>query len=485
MANITKAVSILFSAVILFTTSLSARELRQSGTWENICAHPAPLPVLGHITPIKSDLNRTSVWSVGCETMDRDYADFSKFKQYVGLTGVGYARLQSGWNKTEQKKGKYDFAWLDAHVDGLIEQGVHPWMCLCYGNSIYSNHGVDLDAKLFPDGPIMDGWLAYVKTLVKRYKGKVTMYEIWNEPDNQKALDSYSLYANLFVRTAKVIKEIDPDVKIAAFGSCSPDLKYIRQATEIIAERGALDYMDYITYHAYWQCPERIIPAVQQLKKDISAYSDKIGLLQGETGCPGQLEYAHAMHSIEWNEYSQAKWDLRSMFTHWSLGNPYSIFTMVDLNYGYMLQSYGLIRTNLHSEPIYFRPKFYAVQHMVSILTSDIHPSTEVTVSSDCGRKIMSVGLEKDGKVVGCAIWFGDRRPESGLERQLVSVSVRGLPIKKSNIVYVDMLTGNVHRIPELDRSRGAVFEDGFEFSQLPLWDCPIILMDKDYISFK
>lgn len=472
------------SLAALLCVGMSAQELKNSVTWANICANPAPMPVIGHITPLKSDLSRPSMWSVGCETMDRDYADFSKFKQYVGLTGAGYARLQSGWAKTEQKKGKYDFSWLDPHVDGLIEQGLHPWMCLCYGNTLYSNHGTDLDAKLFPDGPIMDAWLAYVKAVVKHYKGKVTMYEVWNEPDNKKALDSYDLYANLFVRTAKVIRETDPDVKIAAFGSCSPDLQYIRQATARIAELGGIDYMDYITYHAYWQVPERIIPAVEKLRKDISAYSDRIGLLQGETGCPGQLEYGHALHSLEWNEYSQAKWDIRSMFTHWSIGNPYSVFTMVDLNYGWMIQSFGLIRTNLKSEPVYLRPKFYAVQNVVSVLRSDIRPSDKVEVSSCCGRRIMSVGLEKDGKVIGCALWMCDRTPEPGLERTKVGISVKGVEIKAGNAVYVDMLSGAVQTIPELVRSHGTVFEDGFEFSYLPLWDCPVVIIDKDYIEF-
>ena len=212
-----------------------AQELKKSVTWENLRAHPAPLPVAGELNAVRSLLDAPSCWSVGVETMDRDYADFEQFKQYVGETGVGYGRLQSGWAKTEQKKGKYDFRWLDAHVDGLLAEGVHPWMCLCYGNPVYSKHGHDLNAKLFPDGPIMNAWLRYVKACVARYKGKVTMWEVWNEPDGRKNLDSYALYANLFVRTAQAIREEDPGAKIAAFGSCSPDREYIRQAMELIA----------------------------------------------------------------------------------------------------------------------------------------------------------------------------------------------------------------------------------------------------------
>lgn len=462
--------------------SLSAQNLKKSVTWENICAHPASLPVVGQLKTAASDLNRPSLWSVGCETMDRDYADFEKFKQYVGLTGVGYARLQSGWAKTEKKKGKYDFAWLDKHVDGLLAQGVHPWICLCYGNPVYSNHGYDLDAKLFPDGPIMDAWLKYVEAAVKHFKGRVTMYEVWNEPDNSKALDSYDLYANLFVRTAKVIRDIDPDVKIAAFASCSPDRKYIRQSMKKIAEMDGIKYMDCLTYHAYWPIPEYVTPAVKRLRSDVDAYSKDIRLLQGETGCPGQLEYGHAMCNIEWNEYSQVKWDLRNMINHFGMGVPYSIFTMVDLNYGWMLQSYGLVRMNLKSEPQYLRPKFYAVQNAVNLFTADLAPAGDVSVESSCGRKIQCVGIRKDGKNVGCALWFCDERPTDSLEREKVSVSIKGVDFE--NPVYIDVLSGKVHSLPQF-MNNGSITEDCVNISSLPLWDCPIVLMNSKCVKFE
>jgi len=461
------------------------QQLCTSVTWEDICSHPVQLPIIGHIQPKNSDLTKESWWSVGCETMDRDYAYFDKFKQYVPETGVGYARLQSGWAKTEQKKGKYDFAWLDKHVDGLIELGVHPWLCLCYGNNLYTSGGTDLNAKLFDDGPVMDAWLKYVKAVATRYKGKVTMYEVWNEPDHAKASHTFDMYANLFVRTAKVIREIDPDVKIAALGSCSPELPYIRKALAGIKERGGIDNVDYVTYHAYWQHPEAVIPAVKKLRQDVDAISPAIGLLQGETGCPGHLEYGHAMNSITWDEYSQAKWDMRSMLISWSMGCPHSVFTMTDLNYGWMIQSFGLVRANLKGETIYKRPKFYAVQNITSVFGPDIVADCQVTVSSACGHQIMCVGLKKAGKNVGCALWFCDSRPGSSLERENVAVSIKGLGFKAYDSVYVDLLTGNIHSLMPMLRSRGGFGDDSNYYSELPMWDCPVLIMDKTFFDLK
>ena len=71
----------------------AAQNLKKSVTWENLRAHPAPLPAVGELAPVSSDLGKPSFWSVGVETMDRDYALFENFHQYVGQTGVGYGRL--------------------------------------------------------------------------------------------------------------------------------------------------------------------------------------------------------------------------------------------------------------------------------------------------------------------------------------------------------------------------------------------------------
>lgn len=477
----------MFPAVIVLAlaASLQAQNMTTSVTWEKICASPAPLPVIGHIATVPSDPGRPSCWSVGCETMDRGYGHFDKFRQFVPQTGVGYARLQSGWAKTEQKKGKYDFAWLDAHVDGLLEMGVRPWMCLCYGNNIYSNHGTDLDAKLFPDGPIMDAWLKYVAAVVKRYKGKVTMYEVWNEPDNNSALDSYDLYGNLFARTAKVVRENDPDALICAFGSCAPDREYIRLALKKIAELDAIKYMDCLTYHAYWPVPETVLPYALELRKDVAAYSSGIKVLQGETGCPAQLEYGHAMRRVEWTEYSQAKWDLRNMLQHWGSGIPYSVFTMVDLNYGWMIQSFGLVRNNLKGDPVYLRPKFHAVQHVTSLFNSELEPAEGVSVESGCGKDIACYGIRQGDRTVGCILWFGGKKPGDSLEREKTALRIHGLQVAAKDMVYVDMLDGTVHSIPEISDFNGAVHSDVTSFSELPLWDSPVVIIDRKCVSVK
>jgi len=89
---------------------------------------------LGRIKPRCASEIQASNWSVGAETMDRDYTIYRNWKSYLGPLGFKKARLQAGWAKTEKEKGIYDWAWLDEIVFDMIQQGVEPWMCLSYGN---------------------------------------------------------------------------------------------------------------------------------------------------------------------------------------------------------------------------------------------------------------------------------------------------------------------------------------------------------------
>lgn len=473
----------LYSAIALFLSiALNAQELKTSITWDNICAHGSGLPVIGELQAIRSDINNDSYWSVGCETLDRSYSDFDAYKQFLPETGVGYGRLQSGWARTEKVKGKYDFSWLDSQVNGMIEQGLKPWICLCYGNPTYSDDGYDLNARLFGEGKVMQAWEKYVAEVVKRYKGKVRMYEVWNEPDGGKGIDSYDTYAVLFDHTSKIIRNNDKNVKIASFGICTPDREYIRLSLKKMKELGCLDRMDYLTYHAYWPYPELIIPAVKKLQEDLKSLAPHVQLLQGETGCPGRLEHGHAMHTIEWDEYSQAKWDLRQMLTHFGLGIPYSIFTMVDLNYGWMQQSFGLVRMQLDHKPVYKRPKFYAVQHITSLFTTELKADNSVSVSTNTNHKVSCVGISKNGKKIGCALWLSDARPTSSLTRENLSISISGIEYKDP--VYVDMLDGKIYSLPCLRAhySKGFITENQLILDSVPLWDSPVVIIERGAI---
>jgi len=86
-----------------------------------------------------------SRFGLGFEKLDRAVFDPEKAYDKVAELGVKWVRIQSGWARTEKEKGYYDFQWIDSIVDNLINRGLIPWICLCYGNGLYDENA----AKVF------------------------------------------------------------------------------------------------------------------------------------------------------------------------------------------------------------------------------------------------------------------------------------------------------------------------------------------------
>jgi polysaccharide biosynthesis protein PslG len=468
-------------ALLLVSLSLSAGILGQTRkypciTCDKFQASGPGLKQIGFIAVKHSKDIQSSLWSVGCETLDRDYAKFSVYKDYVGELGVKHARLQSGWAKCEKEKGVYNFAWLDSCVYGLSEQGVKPWMCLCYGNPVYgsgSTLGTGV-AALAHSEEGMKAWLKYVEVTVNRYKNVINEWEIWNEPYGQE-----KDYAPLLIQTAKLIKKTQPGSLILGeilTDSQNPGDKILLDA---VKNSGNPDLVDYWAYHPYTGNPDNSYPAVEKLKIFLQSYNPKYKVYQGEVGCPSALEWTHALANYPWTEISQAKWIMRRMAGDRVRNIPSSVFTIIDLKYTNMLQSFGLIRSNLLNEFIYKRPSFYAVQHMVSFFDDTAISVGEIDYQSNSERKITVAGFKKEGNSVAL-IWFNDHIPTDDLKWDLVNLNLNGLNF--NDPVYVEMITGKVF---EIGKENFTLAGNGIHFKNLPLWDSAVMVAERSLVGLK
>ena len=96
------------------------------------------LKKIGQIKTYRSDEISFAKFGIGLEKLDRNMFDPEQTYEPLAEAGVKYVRLQSGWQRTEKKRGVYDFSWLDEVVDKLLAHGMKPWLCLCYGNELYT-----------------------------------------------------------------------------------------------------------------------------------------------------------------------------------------------------------------------------------------------------------------------------------------------------------------------------------------------------------
>ncbi len=442
-------------------------------TWDRFKAAGPDLTQIGWIATRHARAIESSDWSIGCETLDRDQARFSVYKDYVGELGAKHGRLQSGWAKCEKQKGVYDFTWLDECVYGLSEQGVKPWVCLCYGNPIYKST-VQLGSTLAPivrSEEALAAWLKYVETTVRRYQDVVNEWEIWNEPFGQG-----EDYAIMLLATAELIKNIQPHACILVTAITADDRTVVLEALQAAQK---LDLVKYWVYHPYDRNPDTSYAAVEEMQRQLAAYSPHYRVYQGEVGCPSILEWTHALAFYPWTEYSQAKWDLRRMAGDRVRGIPCSVFTIIDLKYPDMLQSFGLIRSNLLLQFIYKRPAYYAVQHMMGFFDDAVKPVGLLAHESASPRTLTVAGFEKAGTAVAL-LWYSDQVPSDTLAWDRVDVTIKGATFQ--NPVYVEMITGKVFA---LDPSAWKCEGGNTILTQLPLWDSPIMLAEREQVVLR
>ena len=434
-------------------------------TWRRLLEMDCGLECIGVLKTRTSREIAGSKWSIGCETMDRDYAIWQQYRSYVGQLGAKHGRLFSGWAKTEQQKGVYDFSWLDPQVREMNAMGVKPWICLSYGNPVWgSDFRLGMRVKQVTDNEsAFAAWIRYVKACVERYKDVVDEWEVWNEPFGQGPE-----YAELYYRTAKAVRSVQPSAKCYCTAVTFPN-DYIAVLEKLKSEN-ALDLGSYFIYHPYHPNPDDSYSLMAEpIRKLVKSYSPSFDIMQGEVGCPSQLEYAHAMYSIEWTEYSQAKWNLRRTLGDAARGIACNVFTMIDLKYTFMLQSFGLLRSNLLQEVVYRRPSFYAMQHVFSFFDDETEPIS--VGKTTCSGKELTVARFKRHRQDFNVLWFSGERPGDSLCYEKVDVTVPGSCC--NDLVWVDLLTGKVGKIPS-----SSVSSDGgnIAISGLPVWDSPVMV---------
>ena len=156
----------------------------------------SPRP-LGTLRPRDARSIRSSKWSIGAETQDRNYTIFRNYARFLGPLGAKRARLQGGWHRCDPNgTGVFDFDWLDEAVYGLASRGIKPWIELSYGNHMYAGGGGDGPGAWLPNTTAaLNGFGRWAAALVARYANVTDEFEIWNEP--KLSPSNYAPYAQL------------------------------------------------------------------------------------------------------------------------------------------------------------------------------------------------------------------------------------------------------------------------------------------------
>lgn len=324
---------------------------------------------------------KSSPISIGFETLDRKMFDPERTWEWVGRSGVKWARCQTGWARTETKPGVYDFAWLDRVVDQLLAQGVQPWFNVGYGNRLYTPqapHETAVGWAPLNSPQALEAWKRYIDRMAMHFKGRVRHFEIWNEPNIpaywQPAQPDGKEYTRLAGVTSGILRKRISDAVI--IGGAFAGLGAIMPFAEACMEAGLGKFADRISFHPYQPSPETNYELnYKAFDAMLRSYNPRLRTWQGENGAPSDPRTFGALSGMPWNEASQAKWLLRRLLIDLAVGvEVTSYFLIVDLaNY---VTAKGLDgRTNfkgvLKASDYQPKPAYFALQNLCTLFDGE------------------------------------------------------------------------------------------------------------------
>lgn len=196
---------------------------------------------------------------------------WSEYKQrnraygMAAAAGIRHFRCDFDWQGLQGDASSIDFSRPDTILSEVHAHGFDLLPILDYGNERFCPNP-------FND---LDGWCDYVQRIVSRYSTDVPVWEIWNEPDcgwtNCGGKPNPTNYYYLLKRSCAVIRNINPNARVAIGGFAGVPFKYI----EALYQLGARDYFDIMNVHPYTGKPEgHLDRQLERLRALMARYGD-------------------------------------------------------------------------------------------------------------------------------------------------------------------------------------------------------------------
>ena len=454
---------------------------------------------IGTLVPRGVDEVGESGFMVGCETLDRGFADFDAYKEYLPPLGISKIRIQAGWARCEREKGVFDFEWLDRIVDWSVAHGLQPMMCVVFGNPLYSGgESQHLHADMPHEG---EPWMAYrrwVERLAEHFGSRVRDWETWNEPNNNPN-NTAEIIADNNIFTAETILRHRPDARITGICIGLRDWKNVLpEILRILRDRDKARLFSYFACHRYTPNPELDVEDYAWLQGLLREYAPMVKLRDSEGGAPSQMLPKFGFSRWAFTEISQAKWNMRRLLVDHSMGLEAPVFGISDMHYRSKEDTFnnakGLLRTNDRNEVIQVKKAYYAVQNVASVF--------DATLAKVSGERSACVNYDAavwfdeyrdpQGRAV-FAFWEHEKRftrdgrnleiahpqPSDSCETRTFTFEYGGRKLDRP--VWVDLLTGGVYEFPAANQIEHSC---GITFVNVPVYDSPCLLAEASALRF-
>ena len=211
--------------------------------------------------------------------------------------GAVWMRNTFQWSDIQTSSKRWNFRKYDAYVARGKKADKKILAVLAYDVGWIYGEKEEARRHIIPEK--IPYFLQYVEAVVKRYKGRVDAFEIWNEPNWSFWKGSEEDFIALTKATVDRIKKVDPSAKVVAGAFWRVPEGFLRK----MWKAGALDRVDAVSFHPYALSPEGVASQYEELKKLLAEFGFKGEIWVTEIGFPSRGWY---LTSVDEEEMPQA-----------------------------------------------------------------------------------------------------------------------------------------------------------------------------------
>ncbi len=224
--------------------------------------------------------NRIGLYFHGLWTLDLDEILEHEILD-LGATRVKGAVNELDWNLVDWSKPELAIDPAhDAWFTALAQNGIRVTYILSFWDKANHPHGAGLGSPRFKTEEEISRYIDFVRFTVRHFKGRVYCYELWNEPDWAGNIQWIEVddYIALARRVVPIIRQEDPQARIAVGSSAGMMDAQSREYMYAILQSDIMPLVDVVTWHPmYGVSPEYQseyyyqYPAIVQEMKDLAS----------------------------------------------------------------------------------------------------------------------------------------------------------------------------------------------------------------------
>jgi hypothetical protein len=311
----------------------------------------------------------------------QQFENITRMCELAQRAGVKWSREEISWDRTEPREGQFEWSFYDRMLEIAQQHGISVYGLLDYWSP--------WAAKNTPAG--VEQYCRWAKQVVRRYKGRIHHWEIWNEPNIFFWSGPRELYAELLTKAYEAIKAEDPTATVMGCSTAGIDTGFI----EKVMKWGGK--FDALTIHPYRGTLQE--QAYMKELRDVKAFVGGRPVWLTEIGFPSEQRYG-------WSERNQAALVARTYLSTLASGAAANVSWYDFRNDGddpfYNEYNFGMVRHDFAPKPAYRALATFgrSLAGMKAVGPLEVGPGAYAFKFADGGHEVIAACAPERGRLL-------------------------------------------------------------------------------------